>query len=67
MEVRTIQGDTVDALCWRHLGATQGVVEETLERNPGIARQGPILPAGLLVQLPDKQQTPIRKIVNLWD
>ena len=67
MEVRTNQGDTVDALCWRHLGATQGVVEETLEMNPGLAKLGPILSAGLLVQLPEKQKTPTRRAVNLWD
>ncbi|PAM39548.1 tail protein X, partial [Klebsiella pneumoniae] len=25
MKVRAYQGDTVDALCWRHYGRTQGV------------------------------------------
>ena len=36
----------MDALCWRHLGATQGVVEETLEMNPGLAKLGPIFRKG---------------------
>ncbi|MBN0734782.1 tail protein X, partial [Pseudomonas aeruginosa] len=27
MKVRAYQGDTVDALCWRHYGRTQGVTE----------------------------------------
>ena len=35
MQVRTHQNDTVDALCWRHLGKTESVVEATLELNPG--------------------------------
>ncbi|MGM7571152.1 tail protein X, partial [Klebsiella pneumoniae] len=28
MKVRAYQGDTVDALCWRHYGRTQGVTEQ---------------------------------------
>ncbi len=67
MQVRTNQGDTVDALCWRHLGTTQGVVERTLELNPGLAQRGPILPAGVLIELPDAPTTTTRPAVNLWD
>ncbi|EIM1033059.1 tail protein X, partial [Escherichia coli] len=28
MKVRAHQYDTVDALCWRHYGRTQGVTEQ---------------------------------------
>ena len=35
MIVRTLQGDTVDALCWRHYGRTDGTVETVLEANTG--------------------------------
>ncbi|TDJ76959.1 phage tail protein [Pseudomonas putida] len=65
---RTQQNDTVDALCWRHYGRTAGVVEAVLNANPGLADQGPVLPAGLLVTLPDQQTAaPERQTVSLWD
>ena len=38
MQVRTHQNDTVDALCWRHLGRTERMVEATLELNPDQAK-----------------------------
>jgi len=50
--VTTHQHDTVDALCWRHLGQTRSVVERVLELNPGLAAHGPHLPHGLTVHLP---------------
>lgn len=68
--VRTIQGDTVDALCWRELGATTGVVEAVLELNRDLADLGPILPTGTLVQLPDRSPattTPVIPTQQLWD
>lgn len=37
MKVRAHQYDTVDALCWRHYGRTQGVTEQVLKANPGLA------------------------------
>ena len=68
MQVRTNQGETVDSLCWRALARSQGVVEATLELNPGLAALGPILPAGLLVTLPDTTTSnATRPTVKLWD
>ncbi len=69
MQVRTHQNDTVDQLCWRHLGQTERVVEATLELNPGLAAAGPILPAGMAITLPDHATMPAatRPTVNLWD
>lgn len=65
---RTIQNDTVDALCWRHYGRTAGVSEAVLAANPRLADHGPVLPAGLLVTLPELQNAaPQRQMVNLWD
>lgn len=65
---RTQQNDTVDALCWRHYGRTAGVVEAVLDANPGLADQGPVLPAGLLVNLPEQQAAaPEQQMVSLWD
>lgn len=51
--VRAHQGETVDALCQRALGATEGVTEQTLADNPGLAALGPELPAGTRVTLPE--------------
>jgi phage tail protein X len=69
MRVITHQGDTVDALCFRHLGRTQGVVEIVLEQNPGLADYGPVLPHGLQVDLPDTttQPTNTPTLLRLWD
>ncbi|MDR9876582.1 tail protein X [Pseudomonas allii] len=66
--VRTIQNDTVDALCWRFYGRTAGVTEAVLEANPGLADHGPILPQGLFVNMPEAQTTaPQRQMVQLWN
>ena len=43
-QIRTLQAETVDALCWRHYGRTRGAVEAVLQANPGLASCGPILP-----------------------
>ena len=67
MQVRSQQGDTVDQLCWRHLGRTEAVVEAMLEINPGLAALGAVLPAGTLVTLPTAPITPTRPTVQLWD
>ncbi len=48
MKVRAHQYDTVDALCWRHYGRTQGVTEQVLKANPGLTEYGPA-PHGLQV------------------
>lgn len=68
MRVIAQQGDTVDALCFRHLGRTKSVVEATLEANPGLADYGPVLPHGLAVDLPDppNDQSTVQ-LVNLFD
>ena len=53
MIVRAEQGDTVDAMCWRHYGRTAGTVEAVLEANAGLADHGVFLPPGTPVYLPE--------------
>ena len=66
--LRAQQGDTVDAICWRHYGRTAGVVEQVLDANPGLADLGPVIPNGTLITLPDAApQAERRQMVNLWD
>jgi phage tail protein X len=67
MRVIAEQGDTVDALCWRYVGRTQGVVEQVYALNAGLAEVGVILPHGQPVDLPDITTAPQRETVNLWD
>jgi phage tail protein X len=61
------QGDTVDAICYRHYGYTHGVTEQVLAHNPGLAARGHTLPMGVSVTLPDVSTKPEQKNINLWD
>lgn len=67
MKVIAQDNDTIDALCWRHLGRTAGVVEETLKINGNISRKGIFLKAGTVVELPSlsKKEAPVQS-VKLW-
>lgn len=67
MKVRAQQYDTVDVLCWRHYGRTQGLTEQVLQANPGLASHGPFLPHGLEVELPDVTPAATAQTVQLWD
>ncbi len=64
-----LDGETVDAICWRALGRTKDVTEQVLALNPGLAGLGPALPAGTVVILPDLSAAApvVRETVNLWD
>lgn len=60
---------TLDLLVWRAFGRQdQGLVEQTLALNPGIAGIGTIMPVGTRVVLPQPQaaRTPRRNSVRLW-
>lgn len=67
MKVYAHQGDTVDALCQRYYGKTQGVTEQVLLSNPGLAGRGPILPHGCPVDMPDIIQAASVQTLQLWD
>lgn len=64
--VRAHAHETLDALAWRHLGATGGHVEATLAANPGLAKLAADLPEGQPVRLVKAPQ-PARQLVYLWD
>lgn len=65
--VRAHQGETLDALCHRILGATAGITERALRLNPGLAELGPILPEGTPVRLPEAEPETRRiETVQLW-
>ncbi|WP_387690957.1 tail protein X [Photorhabdus sp. RM71S] len=66
MEVQALQGDTVDLLCQRYYGRTQGVVEAVLNANNNICNTTLLRP-GQLVILPDFAPSAQDSIVQLWD
>lgn len=64
---RSNEGDTVDAICWRHYGRQDnGVVETVFEANPGLADLGPVLAAGIRIKLPALPDPAPREGVRLW-
>lgn len=67
MHVRARQGDTLDLICHRHLGATARVTEQVLELNPRLAELGPELPIGTIVTLPEAPDAPVKTRIKLWD
>jgi phage tail protein X len=71
MRVHAQQGDTIDMLCWRHLGTTAGMTEQVFALNPGLSLHGPILPMGTVVTLPALPSSHSiateRPLIQLWD
>ncbi len=68
MIVRALQRDTVDALCWRYYGRTDGTVETVLEANTGLADRGVVLPTGTAVYLPALDTvTSTKPLLQLFD
>lgn len=60
---------TLDLLLWRRLGReVPGLVEATLDRNPGLAAQGPFLTIGtrVVVEIP-APAPPRRTTVRLYE
>jgi len=67
MKVRSVQGDTIDLICFRYYGKTAGVTEQVIEANPELVNIGPILPNGTEVYLPEQTATAERTMISLWD
>jgi phage tail protein X len=64
---RTSDGDMADEIAFKHYGTTDGrVVEQLLEANPGLSDIGPVLPAGLVITLPDIDTTAKQEGLRLW-
>ncbi|MDF7673554.1 tail protein X [Acetobacteraceae bacterium ESL0709] len=70
---RTQDGDVLDGIIHSAYGVcTDSMLRAVLEANPGLADQGALLPAGLLVRLPDDMQETDKdnsdsQAVHLWD
>lgn len=63
---RTIDGDVLDRIIWSHYGNRPGALEFVLSENPHLRHELAVLPANLIVHLPDYEaRTPAPK-VRLW-
>lgn len=68
MTYETRQNDVLDDVVFRFYGDTENrIVETVLEANPGLADLGPVLPAGVLIELPERPATASRTLTRLWD
>lgn len=63
-EYRTRDGDMLDAIAWRVYGR-HGAVTALAEANPH-AIAAPVLPAGVVLRLPDLPAAPRVPTVRLW-
>ncbi|MBT0886299.1 MULTISPECIES: tail protein X [Acinetobacter] len=64
----TKDGDTLDEIAYRYYGSTDNqVVENIIDANFGITDYPPILPAGVLIELPEAKQSIEKQKVKLWD
>lgn len=63
----TVEGDTVDLIAWKLRRQTRKVDELIFDANPGLAEYGPVLPAGLVVNIPPPPtQKPVRNVKRIW-
>lgn len=66
-EYTSKEGDVVDMICRKTYGDESGYVEKVLEANPGLAGHAPILPAGIVLFLPEILDAPVLPVISLWD
>ncbi len=65
---RTQQHDVLDAVCFQYYGRQTGTTEAVLEANPHLADRGPVLPAGIIIVMPDLPvPETTHATVRLWD
>lgn len=61
------EGDMLDELVFHHYGSISGYLEKVLEANRHLAKYGPVLPAGIKIELPELSEIKIeQKEVSLW-
>ncbi|QSB03232.1 tail protein X [Methylomonas sp. EFPC1] len=66
-QYRSKAGDVLDAICYKHYAARPGATEAVLEANRGLADIGPVLPAGVIIELPELAPVAPAATVRLWD
>ena len=67
MKYRTKDGDVLDAICAKHYGDLPWRIEDVIKANPGLAALGPVLASGLLINLPEVEETAQEMpTIRLW-
>ena len=65
---RSVQNDTLDLICYKHYGTSNLTTEIVMESNPALAKFGPIIPQGTLIELPEiTHPIPVKETLQLWD
>ncbi len=54
MKYRTVKGDILDAICTEHYGLGAFDLAKVYAANMGLAQLGPVLPAGVMIELPEE-------------
>lgn len=63
---QTKDGDVLDLICLNHYGSVDAALNAVLVANPGLSSNEPVLPAGILILLPDLGVSTVASI-RLWD
>lgn len=66
-QITTRQGDVVDQIALAFYGRTKQATEAVLDGNPHLADLPPVLPAGVVITLPDLPSTPTKARLKLWE
>lgn len=67
-QIRSSDGDTVPQLLWSHFQRDDDKAEELVyKNNPGLEKHGAVLPAGVIIKIPDFPELPATQVVNVWD
>lgn len=67
-QYQTREGDMLDAICKAWYGESSRYTEAVLEHNPGLADLGAVLPAGVIIELPEFPGLSIKQgTIRLWD
>jgi phage tail protein X len=71
VETYVVEGEVMlDNIIWRrYRRQTPGLLERTLDINPGLAALGPFIPHGTVILLPIEpaQATRVVPVIKLWD
>jgi phage tail protein X len=68
MKYRTIEGEVLDEICARYYGVGAFDIRKVYDANFGLAAYGAVLPAGLVIELPDQPTNDTRiDLISLTD
>lgn len=65
-EYITKDGETLDYIVWKYYGKTDGILERVLVINRHLARFDAVLPAGVVITLPEITQPSNSNKIKLW-